>query len=293
VSTITTSLKEHIEDFNREIAKIPTDFGDEELYDEVKEKLFESVKRSIGNEKRVGVLFSGGVDSVVVAQIARKFAEVSCYTAGLDGSQDVEWARKAAREMGLEHKVRIIEHGEIPAYIKKVVGTIKEANIMKVGVGIPIFASCEIAKEKRLLAGFGGEELFVGYAKFKKFSDWQDLQKKLWDGLYAIGWKDKYRDCLIASSLGKELRSPLLDLELIKTVMRVHPRYKIDDKQDKILLRKIGKEIGLPEFAYNRPKKATQYGSGIDKAIRRLAKENGYKNAQMYLNTFLNKNILI
>ncbi len=282
-----TSLEDHIEDFNREIARIPTDFGNEELYHEVKNGLFESVKKSIGSERKIGVLFSGGVDSVVVAQIARQFAEVTCYTAGLEDSQDIGYARKATKEMGLEHRVRVLDYNEVPAYIKKVVGAIKEANVMKIGVGIPIFASCEIAKEDKLLAGFGGEELFVGYAKFKKFSDWQDLQKKLWEGLYAIGWKDKYRDCLIARANGKEIRSPLLDLELIKTVMRVHPKYKIDERQDKLLLRKIAKDIGLPEFSYNRPKKATQYGSGIDKAIRRLAKENGHKNPEEYLATFL------
>jgi asparagine synthase (glutamine-hydrolysing) len=189
--------------------------------------------------------------------------------------------------MGLDLETNIIGNSRVPAYIGKVVNTIKEANIMKVGVGIPIFAACEIAKETRLLAGFGGEELFVGYAKFKKFSDWDDLQKRLWEGLYAVGWKDKYRDCLIAQANGKEIRSPMLDFELIKLVMRVHPKYKIDERQDKLLLRKIAKDIGLPEFAYNRPKKATQYGSGIDKAIRKLAKQNGHKNVQDYLAAFL------
>jgi len=282
-----TSLEDHINEFNRELKKIPTDFGNEELYNEVRKRLFESVKKSIDGERKVGILFSGGVDSVVVAQIARQFAEITCYTAGLEGSQDLGYAKRAAGEMRLEHKVRILKHEEVPAYIKKVVGAIKEANIMKVGVGIPIFASCEIAGEERLLAGFGGEELFVGYAKFKKFSDWQDLQKKLWEGLYALGWKDKYRDCLIANKLGKEIRSPLLDFDVIRTVMRVHPRYKINERQDKLLLRKIAKDIGLPEFVYNRPKKATQYGSGIDKAIRKLAKEDGYRGVEDYLKTFL------
>ena len=282
-----TSLEDHINKFNRELKKIPTDFGNEELYNEVKEGLFESVKKSIGSERKVGILFSGGVDSVVIAQVARQFADITCYTAGLEGAQDLEYARRAAEQMELVHKVKTIKHEEISSYIKKVVETIKEANIMKVGVGIPIFASCEIAKEERLLTGFGGEELFVGYAKFKKFSDWQDLQKKLWEGLYALGWKDKYRDCLIANKLSKEIRSPLLDFDVIRTVMRVHPRYKINERQDKLLLRKIGKDIGLPEFVYNRPKKATQYGSGIDKAIRKLAKEDGYRGVEDYLKTFL------
>lgn len=284
-----TSLERHIEDFNREMAKIPTFYGEGELYTEVRDGLFLAVRRSIDKEKKIGVLFSGGIDSVVIAQIARQFAEVTCYTAGLEGSQDINYAQEIAKEMELEHKVRLIKESEVSDYIRKVVVTICEANIMKVGVGIPIFAACEIAKEKKLLAGFGGEELFVGYAKFKQFDSWDDLQKKLWNGLYSIGWKDKYRDCLIANKLGKDLRSPMLDFDLIKTVMRVHPRFKINEQQDKVLLRKIGKELDLPEIAYNRPKKATQYGSGIDKEIRKQAKENGYKSPEEYLATFLNR----
>jgi asparagine synthase (glutamine-hydrolysing) len=286
VNTIDTSLEDHINEFNETLKTIPTSFGDEELYDEVKELLFGAVKKSIGGEKKVGILFSGGVDSVVVAKIANSFVPVVCYNAGLEGCQDTDYAKRAAEALGLELKVRVIGQEEVESYIRKVIDAIKEANIMKVGVGIPIFAACELSEEKRLLAGFGGEELFVGYKKFKQFTDWQDLQNRLWNGLYQLGWKDKYRDCLIANSLGKEIRSPLLDFDVIRTVMRVHPKYKIDEKQDKLLLRKIGKEIGLPDFVYNRPKKATQYGSGIDKAIRKLAK-NEKMQVQDYLQRFL------
>ena len=279
-------IKKHITEFNDEIRSIPTSFGEEELYDEVKEKLFDSIKKSVAGVKECGVLFSGGVDSVVIAQIARKFVGVRCYTAAMENSQDLDFAKRAAEEMGLEHKIKVIGYEEVPGYAEKVVNAIGETNIMKVGVGIPIYASCEIAEEKRLLGGFGAEELFVGYAKFKDFSDWDDLQNRLWEGLYEIGWKDKYRDCCIARKNNKEICAPMLNFDLIKTVMGVHPKYKINEKQDKLLLRKIAKEAGVPEFIYNRPKKATQYGSGIDKAIRKLAKSKGL-SAEEYLTTFL------
>ena len=286
--TLSDEIRKSVIDFNDELRSIPTSFGDEEFYDEVKQKLTESVRKSLDGVKECGVLFSGGLDSAVIAQIARQFVDVTCYTAAMEDSIDLEYAKRAAEEVKIEHKAKVITKEEIPAYIKKVVDAIKEANVMKVGVGIPIYAACEIAEEKRLLGGFGAEELFVGYAKFKEFTDWDDLQNRLWEGLYEIGWKDKYRDCCITRKNNKELMTPLLDFELIRTVMRVHPKYKINERQDKLLLRKIGKEIGLPEFIYNRPKKATQYGSGIDKAIRKLAKEKGYKNVQQYLDTFLN-----
>ena len=112
------------------------------------------------------------------------------------------------------------------------------------------------------------------------------MQQKLWDGLNAVGWKDKYRDCLIANSLDKEIRSPLLDMDVIRTVMRVHPRYKINKERDKLLLRKIAQGLGLPAFICNRPKKATQYGSGVDKALRKLAKTDN-KRLEDYLESFL------
>ena len=52
------------------------------------------------------MIFSGGVDSALIAKLAEKFTDVKCYTAGLKDSPDVEYAKAAAEEMGLELRVK-------------------------------------------------------------------------------------------------------------------------------------------------------------------------------------------
>ena len=52
--------------------------------------------------KEVGVAFSGGMDSGLVAALAKKYARsVTCYTCGTDDSFDVAAGRELAEKLGL------------------------------------------------------------------------------------------------------------------------------------------------------------------------------------------------
>ena len=59
-------------------------------------KIIDAVKkRAVG---KFGILLSGGVDSSLIAFIAKKLnCEFICYTVGLENSEDVAWANKAAK----------------------------------------------------------------------------------------------------------------------------------------------------------------------------------------------------
>ena len=98
--------------------------------------------------------------------------------------------------------------------------------------------------------------------------------------------RDLLRDFKIAKYLGLELKTPYMDLEVIKTAMNINPMYKIDKINKKIILREIAEDFGLDaEFAW-RKKKAAQYGSKFDRAILKLAKKHGFKFKADYLNSF-------
>jgi asparagine synthase (glutamine-hydrolysing) len=95
--------------------------------------------------------------------------------------------------------------------------------------------------------------------------------------------RDLTRDWRISTYLGVTLRTPFLDEKIIRTAMRIKQELKITREEKKIILRKLGLKIGLPEEICLRPKKAAQYGSMFEKAIIRIAKSNGYKNAVEFL----------
>jgi len=81
-----------------------------------------------------------------------------------------------------------------------------------------------------------------------------------------------------------------MDIDVIKTAMQIHPMYKIDNLNKKIILREIAQEYGIEkEFAW-RKKKAAQYGSNFVKGIDKLAKKNGFGTKKEYLQNLLSVN---
>ena len=69
-----------------------------------------------------------------------------------------------------------------------------------------------------------------------------------------------------------ELGLPFLDNNLVEFVLNIPVRYKIsgsDDKLRKNILRKTAFNLGLDKQIAYRPKKAAQYGTGIDKILRK------------------------
>ena len=69
--------------------------------------------------------------------------------------------------------------------------------------------------------------------------------------------------------------------------MSVHPMFKIDKDNKKIILRDAAEFIGLKnEFAW-RKKQAAQYGSNFVNGIEKLAKRKGFKFKKDYLQSLL------
>ena len=249
-------------------------------------------------DQKVGVLFSGGIDSVVVAKILTDLGiDVTCYTAGLDEvglkeSEDLIWAKKASKLLGLKLKIKTLKLNEVEKYIKKIIPLIEDSNVIKTGVALPFFVSCELAKKdgiRVIFSGLGSEEIFAGYERHENSLN---VNKECLHGLLQMHERDLYRDDVVTMANNMELRLPFLDKTLINYALKVDPKYKIDKKDKKIILREIAHEIfKIPHDLAYRPKKAAQYGSGFDKAITKLTKKNNMKFKADYLSQFLpNKN---
>jgi asparagine synthase (glutamine-hydrolysing) len=245
-------------------------------YEQTKEGLKKSldyaVKIRIGG--KVGVLFSGGLDSSILALLASKYSDVILYTAGAEGSVDVEWARKVADKFGLKLREYIFDIDDVKEVIPKVAFAIEEPNPMNLAIGIPFYFATKLAKEdnvKTLLSGQGADELFGGYAKY--------LQNPLLmeKDLIELAEKNLARDDKIAMLNGVEGRFPFLDLNVVRIALRTPLEYKIKDNVRKVILREAALELGLfKEVAY-REKKACQYGSNSQKLLRKIAKREGMK----------------
>ncbi|MBM3200422.1 asparagine synthase [Candidatus Woesearchaeota archaeon] len=247
-----------------------------------------AVEKSLPKEK-FGILFSGGVDSTLIAFIAKKSGKsFRCYTTSLDEpglkkGEDLEHSEKIAKRLGFELTTLKLKMGEVESCLKKTIRITGKNDVINVGVGATFVPACEQAKKdgiKVVFSGLGSEELFAGYERHEKA---EDINKECLEGLKNIKERDLDRDEAIAKHYGLELRLPFLDKGLVDYSLRIPGGLKIKGGVKKFILRKAAVQIGLPEEYAMRKKKAAQYGSRIDSAILKLTKKRGFKYKADYL----------
>jgi len=228
------------------------------LKERFKDAFIDSVRKNA--KKRFGVLFSGGVDSSLVAFVAKKFShDFRCYAVGLENSRDLEGAEKAALLLGLRLKTRVFSLDEAKSIIEAVAAILKEPNPVQVGVGSVVYAAAGLAagdNTKFLFSGLGAENLSAGYDYHIKA---KDANSACWKSLLGMWQQDLKRDFLISRSLGTNFFFPFLDKQV----------------------------ICLPwEIAF-RKKVAAQYGSGFDRALHKVARLGGFKYKKDYLKSLV------
>ena len=287
------------EDWENLIASIENKYENLETNKErAKRKISSLIENSIveraKNTGKFGVLFSGGVDSTLIAFLCKKHNfDFTCFTIGLENSQDIEYAKRIAEKYNCDLKHKILSLEEFETVIKSTVKILNSDEIVWVSVGSVLYATAKLALQSNihiLFGGLGTEEIFAGYQRHEdalKNSDFESVHNESWNGLRNMWQRDLLRDSTIAKNLNIELRTPYMDLEVIKAAMNVNPMHKIGKENKKIILREIAEELGLEkEFAW-RPKKAAQYGSNFIKGIDKLAKKHGFAAKKEYLHSLL------
>src|SRR3989338_584563 len=94
---------------------------------ELAESFVEAVKRRV--TPKFGILFSGGVDSSLIAFTAKKLnANFTCYTVGLEGSDDIEWAKKVVKEYRYNFKHKVLSLDEFEIVVKNVAKLLNDSD---------------------------------------------------------------------------------------------------------------------------------------------------------------------
>lgn len=268
--------------------RIPEDYdrslGFEEAVEEVSLALRKAVLERSGG--KVCVLFSGGLDSTIIASVLRE-SGVKCrlYCSGFEGSRDVENAVSTGEEIGLEVKVEYISEEDLLDVLPSVVKAFGR-DTLNVELSIPIFFALSAARRdgyRYAMNGTGADELFGGYSRFiSALSEggYEALHSTLTYYLNALPKRDLAREEEVAGSVGISLRRPFLDVNLVEYAARIPPQYKIAETREgyvrKYILRKVAERFNVPRSAVERKKVALQYGSGVDKALRRIARREGF-----------------
>ncbi len=249
-----------------------------------KEKFIHAVKqRATG---KFAVLLSGGVDSTLIALVLKQLGyQFPCYTLGLKDSKDALVAEEVAKEYGLLLKKVTISYENLESVFVNVLHLLKEPDVVKIEVGSVLWVLLEeVIKDgyHEVFGGLGSEEIFCGYQRHDEAlaKGFEDLHAECWRGLKGMWDRDLVRDFTVAHHFNVTLLAPFLDTEVILAAMKIHPMFKIDTLQKKIVLREIAEEIGLRKDFARRKKIAAQYGSNVDIALERIAKKKGMKKKE-------------
>ena len=248
----------------------------EELHD----ALSDAVHRQLMSDVPYGVLLSGGLDSSVTSALAKKFAskriesddtqsawwpQLHSFSVGLEGSPDLEAARKVSKHIGsIHHEVKFTIQEGLDA-IRDVVYHLETYDITTIRASTPMFLMARTIKSlgiKMVLSGEGADELFGGYLYFHKAPSAEEFHKETVRKLDKLHQYDCLRANKSLAAWGIEGRVPFLDKEFIDVAMRINPKDKLinSERMEKWVVRKAFEDY-LPESVAWRQKE--QFSDGV------------------------------
>lgn len=241
-----------------------------------------SVRERTAGLDRVAVAFSGGLDSSLMAFLAKKAGvETHLIHVSLENQRESVKAEEAASLLGLPFHKYIYSEKAVEHALPQVLWAIESPDPLQTSIGIPLYWAAEKAAElgfRVLLAGQGADELFGGYKRYLtiylRYGE-AFVEKAMANDVLRMYENNFERDFKLCSFRNMELRLPFAAHPLAEFALRLPLKLKIDSKKDmlrKSVLRKTAEKLGLPPKIVNKPKKAIQYATGVDKALKKLAK---------------------
>lgn len=228
-------------------------------------------------QEGVAVALSGGVDSALVAALARR----KCVVVGVEGSSDLKRAKTAAEVLDLSLEMVIIDPRRIEEALTGVLAVIPRTNAVDASIAATLYFVAEWGGDQgyeRILAGQGADELFGGYARYLETETLGSDLERDFRGLAV----QAARDQAVAGLFGAYFSLPYLDVRVVRAAMAIPPEEKIKDGIRKRPLREVAARKMPNEVAY-REKKAMQYGSGVMREMKKLARKRGYRGVQEWV----------
>lgn len=249
----------------------------------------------------VGVAFSGGVDSSVVAAVCSRLRlGPVLLTVGFAGSHDLRFAGAAARGAGLPHRALIIgggwgraaEEGPPPPPFARVAA---EAVAAAGGGGgdpsraencIAFYYIAWLARSaglRTVLTGNGIDELFCGYDSYRRAlagAGVRDGDEAAAEAVVGpmVGERIARELSIMADAgrfagaLGVRIAQPLLSARFAEYARSLPLACKITGPGDllrKHAVREVAASLGVPPTSARKRKKAIQYGSRIHAELLR------------------------
>ena len=247
---------------------------------ELRAALEAAVSRQLMSDVPYGVLLSGGLDSSIIAAIAKKYAgkriesddeemawwpQLHSFAIGLEGSPDLIAAQKVADHIGTVHHTVNFTLQEGLDALRDVIYHLETYDVTTVRASTPMYLLARVIRSmgiKMVLSGEGADEIFGGYLYFHKAPSAEAFHEESVRKLKKLHQYDCLRANKSLAAWGVEGRVPFLDKEFMDVAMRLNPKDKMsnDNKMEKHILRETFEDLLPAEIAWRQKE---QFSDGV------------------------------
>lgn len=227
-----------------------------DIYEQLRGKL----KDAVETNRAEGILLSGGLDTSILAFVARLSKG---FTVALKGSpaSDLSYSEQVSKLLGIKHKKMEFTMEEALATLPEVIGILKTFDLALPN-DLTIYFALKLAGESKVssvMTGDGADELFAGYSYMAELP-LEDLETYI--RRISQNWHFSANE--LGMALGVEIKQPFLDEDFVRFALEVSPELKVKDGTGKYILRKSFEGLIPAEIVWRR-KEPIEYGSGSTK----------------------------
>ncbi len=158
----------------------PVQKSESDFIKEIQDVLIDSVKMHMRSDVPVGSFLSGGIDSSIIASIAKQFhPAIKTFSVGFEhqGFSEIDVAKETADKLGVENISYVITPQEYMNELPKIIWHMDDP--LADPAAIPLYF---VAREARkhvtvVLSGEGADELFGGYNIYREPQDLEMFSK--------------------------------------------------------------------------------------------------------------------
>jgi asparagine synthase (glutamine-hydrolysing) len=242
------SVKYHSTGFNSNIVNKKT--NDDFLHGIQRYFMSAVFKRCCTTDRPIACLLSGGLDSSLVTALVSDYHRINglppveTYSIGLEGSEDLKYAKQVADYLGTKHtEIVVLEQDFIDA-VPEVIKCIEsyDTTTVRASIGNWLLGKyiASNSEAKVIFNGDGSDELCGGYLYMHKCPEPIEFDRESRRLLKDIHYFDVLRSDRSISSHGLEPRTPFLDRSWVQYYLSIPPAtrfHPLTGKQEKWLLR--------------------------------------------------------
>ena len=246
-----------------------------QLLDEMENAVKDTV-----TDKKIGVAFSGGVDSTLLAKLVKDMGyDVHLLTIGFQDSHDINFAKEVNQLLNFPHSISEIDSEKFKDVSEKIHQTIKSDNLSWNENSIAFYYVAELARKnelKTVVTANGIDELFCGYNSYREaIEKGEDEVVKMMNDKLKNEGEMMVAVNTVTAEFGVKMVQPFLSPSFVEYAKKIPVSEKIhgpDDMKRKHSIRELAMDYGVPEVAAQKQKKALQYGSQIHKSLLKSRK---------------------